>query len=227
MKSSKLISLALTMLFSLLTFGQEPSIHGIVSDDSGLLPGATVVVKGTNRGTQTDLDGKFSIRTMKTDTLVFSFTGMKTQIIAVKERYTINVKLKEAIQLEEKIPECIGISRKKIALKDVTIVSKEDIEKVTPKPEKTPVIVHCARTIKSCEKPLWVVDGFISTEKNSKELNPDNIKSVNILKGAEATALYGSKGMNGVILITTQNLTKKELRKLKRKSERDYEEEKK
>ena len=109
----------------------------------------------------------------------------------------------------------------------ITPIAIEDIEKEKTKPEKTPVIVHCARTINISEKPLWILDGFISTEKNIKSLNPNNIKSVNILKGTGATAIYGSKGVNGVILITTQNLTKKELRKLKRKSERDYEEEEK
>ena len=79
MKSAKLISSALAMLFCFLTFAQQKTITGVVSDSSGPLPGANVVVKGTTRGTQTNLDGKYTIQASVGETLVFSFIGLDDQ----------------------------------------------------------------------------------------------------------------------------------------------------
>lgn len=227
MKNTKLFFTYLSMLVFFVSFGQERKITGTILDKNEPIPGARVVVKGTRRGTQTDFDGKFSISAKNGDTLVLKFIGYYDYELEIGEKisnYTIILK-QNNIQLEETYGDPIQLKRRM----DIAInpISKEGIEMESPKPKKTPIIVHCMRSIEGNVKPLVVINGFISTEKNSKELNPDNIKSVNILKGEQATAIYGSKGMNGVILITTQNLTKKELRKLKRKSERDYEEEEK
>ena len=227
MKNTKLFFTYLYMLVFLVSFGQERKITGIVLDKNEPIPGAFVALKGTNRGTQTDFDGKFSIRAKKGDTLVFNFLGYYIYELEIGEKisnYTIILK-QNNIQLEETYGDPIPQKRRL----DIAInpISKEDIEKESPKPEKKQVIVHCERTINISEKPLWILDGFISTEKNIKSLNPNKIKSIEVLKGTGATAIYGSKGVNGVILITTQNLTKKELRKLRRKSERDYETEEK
>ncbi len=227
MKNTKLFFTYLFLLVFLVSFGQERKITGIVLDKNDPIPGATVVIKGTRRGTQTDFDGKFSITAKNGDTLVFKFIEYFDYELEIGEKisnYTIILKPNN-IQLEETYGDPIQLKRRM----DIAInpISKEDIERESPKPEKTPLIVHCERTINNNEKPLWVVDGFISTEKNIIDLNPNNIKSIEVLKDNGATAIYGSKGVNGVILITTQNLTKKELRKLQRKSERDYEMEEK
>ncbi len=200
MKSIKLISFVITMLFSFLTFGQEPSIHGIISDDSGPLPGATVVVKGTHIGTQSDIDGKFSIKVSKKDTLIFSYIGMNSQSIAVKERNTINVELNEASKIEEKIPECVGVPRKKIGLIDVTIISKKDLEEI---------------------KPLYVLNGFPITLEELRLFDYNKIISINIIKGAAATALYGQQAIGGVTIITSKILTKKEWKKYNKLTEEE------
>lgn len=227
MKNTKLFFTYLSMLVFYVSFGQERKITGTVLDKNEPIPGAIVVIKGTSIGTQTDFDGKFSISAKNGESLIFKFVGYYDYELEIGEKisnYTIILKPNN-IQLEETYGDPIPQKRKiDIA---ITPISKEDIEKESPKPEKTQVGIHCMRSIKGNEKPLVVINGFISTEDTIKQLNPNNIKSIEVLKGTSATAIYGSKGVNGVILITTQNLTKKELRKLRRKSERDYETEEK
>ncbi|MES2748423.1 MAG: carboxypeptidase-like regulatory domain-containing protein, partial [Bacteroidota bacterium] len=102
MKSAKLISSALAMLLCFVTFAQQKTITGVVSDSSGPLPGANVVVKGTTRGVQTDLDGKYAIQTSVGETLVYSFIGMQDQTKKVGTSNVINVRLtQDSSKLEE------------------------------------------------------------------------------------------------------------------------------
>lgn len=101
MKSQKLISLAVAMLFCAVSFAQEKTITGLVSDLSGPLPGANVVVKGTTRNTQTDFDGKYSIKAKKGETLEFSFVGYSNQTVKVEKSNIINVTLTGSTTLDE------------------------------------------------------------------------------------------------------------------------------
>lgn len=110
MKNSKIFSSAIAMLFCIVAFAQDPSnseqakqktITGIVSDTSGPLPGASIVVKGTTRGTQTDFDGKYSIKAKEGETLVFSYTGYNSKSVKVTKATTINVVLDSNVKLEE------------------------------------------------------------------------------------------------------------------------------
>ena len=102
MKNSKIFSSAIAMLFCIIAFAQEKTITGIVSDKLGPLPGANVVVKGTTRGTQTDFDGKYSIKAKEGETLDFSYIGMKSKQVKIAKKTTINVQLDEdGVSLDE------------------------------------------------------------------------------------------------------------------------------
>jgi Ca-activated chloride channel homolog len=117
MKSAKLTSLAIAMLICVLTYGQEKSITGIVTDATGPIFGANVIVKGTHRGTQTDANGKYSIHAKKGETLIYSFIGMKDQSIIIGNSNVINVKLKSgSLELEAVVVTAMGIKKEKKSL---------------------------------------------------------------------------------------------------------------
>lgn len=102
MKSAKLISSAIAMFFCIVAFAQQKNISGVVSDKAGPIPGVSVIVKGTTRGTQTDYDGKYTIKASKGETLVFNFIGMQTKQIKIGNSSVINVTMTEdSIELSE------------------------------------------------------------------------------------------------------------------------------
>ena len=111
MKNFKIFSSAIAMLFCIVAFAQEKNITGIVSDNLGPLPGANVNVKGTTRGTQTDFDGKYSIKAKEGETLVFSFTGYNSKSVKITKATTINVVLDGAVTLSEVVVVSDGYSR--------------------------------------------------------------------------------------------------------------------
>lgn len=122
MKSIKLISLAIAMFICNATIAQQKTITGIVSDKTGPLPGANVIVKGTKRGTQTDFNGKYSIQASKGETLVFSFVGMQNKQVNVGNANIINVKLEDGVQLQEVVVSGLGYMKKeKKALCSATV----------------------------------------------------------------------------------------------------------
>ena len=201
-------------------------ISGTVTDQSGSpLPGVTVLVKGTTQGTISDADGNYSLTNVQEDVvLIFSFVGMKTQEIPVLGKTTIDVILKEeTIGLEEVVAIGYGTMRKR----DLTgSVQRANIESFAEQPNisviqslqgavpglnvgqvnsagQEPVIsVRGATTISGETAPLIVLDGVIF-RGNIIDLNPSDIESVDILKDASSTAVYGSQAANGVIIITT------------------------
>jgi Ca-activated chloride channel homolog len=239
MKSLKLISLAIAMLFSYHNYGQEKTITGIVSDDIGPLPGANIIVKGTTRGTQTDFDGKYLILAKKGETLVFSFLGMKDQCKIVEDANTINVKLESNnLELNEVVVTAQGIKREKKAMGyAVQTVASKNLEKgyinsLSGKIAGVQItnaaaivgssnnrIVIGNSSITNNNRAMYVIDGIpYENLNNIKEINPDDINSFSVLKGAGATALYGSKASNGAIIITTKKgLSKSDIKKLKDK----------
>ena len=103
MKNLKTFSLAIAMLIFFLSFGQEKTITGVVSDAGGTLPGANVVVQGTTRGVSTNIDGKYSIKASVGETLVFSFFGLLDQDKVVGSSNIINIKLFDEVQLKEEV----------------------------------------------------------------------------------------------------------------------------
>lgn len=217
----------LVVLVAQLTFAQERAVSGVVSDNAGLpLPGVSVLVKGTNTGTQTDFDGKYSIRASSTQVLIFSYIGMKTQQMGATTS-TLNVKLKDdSIELEGVVVGVLGIKRSKNALTSSTQVvnSRELTQAANPNVVQSLVgkvsglqinkstngvngtnriVLRGSRSITGNNEALVVIDNAISTSAALQQLPPELIENVNVIKGMQGAALYGEQGVNGVIIVTT------------------------
>lgn len=216
--------LALSMQF---VFAQEKTVTGVVSDATGSLPGANVVIQGTTRGTQTDLTGKYSIKVSVGEVLVFSFIGMENISKTVGASNSINVVMIDgANTLEAVVIQGYRTVTKKTAVTAVATVNSATIENrpnanvlntiqgqlagvnitaSTGQPgAKSSVIIRGAGTINGNTDPLYVIDGFPSNSDNFRSINPNDIASLDVLKDAAAISQYGSRGSNGVIVITTR-----------------------
>jgi TonB-linked SusC/RagA family outer membrane protein len=227
-KDFNIMYLVFLLFFSLplLTFGQEKTITGTIvsASDNIPLPGATIVVKGKSLGATSDFDGKYSILANKGDILVFSFIGYTTTEITVNSQTVIDVVLAEnAGVLDEVVVTGYG---KQSRAKLTTSVSKLDtriletssrsnagtalqgiiaglrVTNTTGQPGATPQIVLRGGTnFNGTGSPLILVDGIPSS---FYALNSDDIESIEVLKDAAATAIYGARSANGVILVTTK-----------------------
>lgn len=222
------ILVLLLALMAQITFAQERAVSGVVSDNAGLpIPGVSVLVKGTQSGTQTDFDGKFTIKASSNQVLVFSYIGMKTQEL-VASSTNLKVTLKEdSVELEGVIVTAMGIKRKPKELSyAVENIKSEDLTKtravnvatalsgkvsglqvnvvnngVNP---STRVVLRGNRSLLGNNEALIVIDGFPSARGVLDRINPNDIDNVTILKGANASALYGAEAANGVMIITTK-----------------------
>ena len=206
---------------------QNRTVSGKLTDESGNpMPGVTVVVKGSTVGTITDTGGKYSLTNVPPDAiLVFSFVGMKTQEIPVVGKSVINVALQEeTIGIEEVVAIGYGVQRKEAVTGSVASVGGDELRNVPSsdisqalqgrisgvqlsqtdsKPGATMQIrIRGSRSLNASNDPLIVLDN-VPFAGSISDIDPNNIKSVDILKDASATAIYGSRGANGVILITT------------------------
>jgi TonB-linked SusC/RagA family outer membrane protein len=206
---------------------QSVSISGKVTDVSGSpLPGVTVMIKGTTNGTITGTDGNYSIsNTPGNATLVFSFVGMKSQEISVSGKTNINVVLEEeTIGLDEVVAVGYGSLKKKEISSSVVNVSKESFQKGAVSdpmellvgkvaglniddsgsgPNSTSSIqIRGATSITAGNSPLVVIDGIAGGNMNS--IASQDIESITVLKDGASAAIYGTRGANGVILITTK-----------------------
>jgi len=225
------------------TFAQEKTVSGTVTDDTGPLPGVSIVIKGTTVGTETDFDGNYSIKVNTGDVLKYSFIGMTAQEVVVGASNTINVILQADNVLEEVVVTAQGIKREKKSLGySVSTVKNESIEQraegdvarvlsgkvagvdITSSNgltgSATNIIIRGYSTVTQSNQPLFVVDGvpfdsgtntqsnFLDGNTQSSrflDLDPNAIESISVLKGLSATVLYGARGSNGVILVTTKN----------------------
>ncbi|WP_264566650.1 SusC/RagA family TonB-linked outer membrane protein [Flavobacterium sp. N3904] len=238
----------LVVLVAQLTFAQERSVSGIVSDNAGLpLPGVSVLVKGTKIGTQSDFDGKFTIKAAPTQVLVFSYVGMKTTEKSASST-TVNAKLSsDATELESVVVTgAMGIKKKKEAQTSTSQVVKgaELNEASNPNIARSlvgkvsgvqvnntsngvegssKIIIRGFKSINTDGAALIVIDGVISTNEVLSNLPPSIVESSTILKGAQAAALYGSLGINGAVLITTKKGSKSEKFKVTLNSAVDFE----
>ena len=231
MKKNKLLQVVLVMLpmllLSLWSFGQSIKVHGTVTDAGrNSLPGVSVVVKGTTNGTITGVDGTYILSVPSNATLQFSFVGMKSQDVAVAGKTTINVTLiEESIGIEEVVAVGYGTQKKSDISGSVVSVNREEMMKKAPTnilqglqgaaagvivtaqdgaPDANAAIrIRGVATINGSAKPLYVVDG-VQVGDNANFLNPSDVASIEILKDASATAIYGSAGANGVIMISTK-----------------------
>ncbi|MEX0272992.1 MAG: SusC/RagA family TonB-linked outer membrane protein [Flavobacteriaceae bacterium] len=246
MKITLLRSLVLIGAFLCFGLAQAQEVSGTVSDANGPLPGASVLVKGTTNGTQTDFDGNYTLSDVGADaTLVFSYIGYATQEVAVSGRSSVNVTLEEDAQaLEEVVIIGYGTTTVKDATGSVAAVTSEDFNGgVIASPEQLiqgktagvniqqtsgepgagiQVNIRGANSVRANNNPLFVVDGVALFGQNTDAqgnsgqgssdvgnplnfLNPNDIESISILKDASATAIYGSRGANGVVIITTKS----------------------
>ncbi len=252
MKNSLLKGLMvfLTMLCTSLTYSQD--VSGTVSDASGPLPGASVLVKGTTKGAQTDFDGKFTIKNVGSNAvLVFSYIGLKSQEVNVAGKSNVKVTLKEdSAELKEVVVIGYGSVKKKDATGAVDQLSSKKFDNVAA---TTPgsllqgkvagvqitstsgepgagvsIRVRGNGTLRSGNGPLIVVDGVplaggdvsaggadlglgsSSAKDPLSFINQNDIESMSILKDASSTAIYGARGANGVIIITTKKGKSKE-----------------
>ena len=212
-------------------FAQNTAVQGIVtgSPDGNPIPGASVVVKGSVRGTTTDASGAFNIAAEAGDVLVVSFLGYKSQEVPVGGRTAIDVSLEEDAELvEEVIVIGYGTMKKSdltgsvasVKASDVTQVSAGSIDKLlqgrvagltvidnsNDSPEGNVTMrVRGISSINGSNSPLVVVDGVpMGDAGNLTSVNPNIIESIEVLKDASATAIYGSRGANGVIMVTTK-----------------------
>ena len=223
-------SVILTLLLALvvqISFAQNKNVSGTVSDNNGLpLPGATVVIEGTSTGVSTDFDGNYSISASVGDVLVFSYVGYSNQSQTVGASNTINVSMVPDNALEEVVVEAYRTTSKETSSIASTTITAETIESrpnasfaqtlqgqvaglniVTNNGQpggNSLINLRGVSSISGNTEPLFIIDGVPVDEDNFRSLNPNDIASLSVLKDAGATAIYGNRGANGVIIIKTK-----------------------
>ncbi len=222
-KFSVLIVLSLLLLNT--AYAQNITVKGVVKDETGLpVPSASIMIKGTTNGTQTDGNGNYSISAPSSGTLVFTYLGYATQEIAINGKTTINVNFSAtANDLQQVVVVGYGTQRKIDVTGSVATVKGEDISKQASTnaisalqgrvagvnivnngaPGSSPTItIRGTGTIYGNTGVLYVVDGVWFDEVSF--LNPSDIESLSILKDASSQSIYGIRAANGVVLITTK-----------------------
>ena len=221
-----LVSLCMLFTFSLGVLAQDSqSVNGIVLDDEGLsIIGASVVIQGTTQGTITDADGRFSIAAPQHSTLVISYIGYNTEVIKLTSKQELRIILKEDSKLlDEVVVVGYGVVRKKDLTGSVSSVGASTLkDKAVPDigqalqgraagvqvvnsgglGDNVVMRIRGMGTINAAD-PLVVIDG-VPTDLSLNAINQNDIESVDVLKDASATAIYGSRGANGVVMVTTK-----------------------
>ncbi|NRD18855.1 TonB-dependent receptor [Winogradskyella eckloniae] len=224
----KLITVV-ALLFSVITFAQEAyTISGTVTSavDNMPIPGANIVVVNTTRGTSTDFDGNYQLEVKKGEVVKFSYIGYVTQSIVIDSQTTLNVSLVEDDNsLSEVVVVGYGTRKKSHLTGSVSSVGGDDVAAVQvarvdqalagklsgvliqnqdASPGAAPKIqIRAASSISSASNPLIVVDGY-PISGGLETVNPNDIESLEVLKDAASAAIYGSRGANGVVLVTTK-----------------------
>lgn len=225
-------TVALTFLLVLFMSAQihaqgKTSVSGTVLDEMGPLPGVNIVEKGTANSVVTDFDGKFTIKvTGPKSELVFSFIGFETQTQVVGSKTSLNVILKGAAnKLDEVVVIGYGTSKKSDLTGSVSVVSGDDLKKLSmasvaetltgrvagvqvTSSEGAPdseikIRIRGGGSLTQDSTPLLIVDGF--PVNSISDISPNDIANISILKDASSTAIYGARGANGVIIITTKS----------------------
>ncbi|SFU46242.1 Ca-activated chloride channel family protein [Pustulibacterium marinum] len=225
----RIISIIMVSLFVTLGFAQEKLITGkvVAASDANPIPGVNVFIKGSQTGVQTDFDGIYAIEAKEGDVLVFSFLGFSTAEMEVKKGNVINVSLQPDIStLDEVVVVGYATQRRMEVTGAVTTVSSSRKSKRknanvdqalqgrvagvnvqtgqgTPGSAKT-IKIKGVGAIKNA-KPLYVVNGVPVSEYKFQQISTDSINSINVLKDASATSIYGGRGVNGVVIITTKD----------------------
>jgi TonB-linked SusC/RagA family outer membrane protein len=220
------INFLLVCLLAVQVAVAQQTVSGSVTDESGIpLPGATVIVKGTSNGAATDFDGNYSISVGPNAVLEFSFIGYQTVEVTVGNQSNINVSLQPSNQLDEVVVTGFGEQSKKSFAGSAKVVEGENISQksftnvsqalagevagvsvfnTSGQPGSVSTIrIRGFGSVNGSQAPLYIVDNA-PFGGSLNDINPNDIKSVTVLKDASATSLYGAKGANGVIVITTK-----------------------
>ena len=228
------LNLIIVLFVSLQIHAQQKTITGTITDESGLpLPGVNINIKGTSKGVSTDFDGLYSILTNVGDVLTYSYVGYIVQEKTVGSSNNISFSLKaDQSALEEvvivaygyssqssKAPSTAQIKRRKQKQYHNNLSAKLNasttqvlqgqvaginVNSGTPGPNSK-IIIRGVGSLNGNNRPLVVVDGKVSNYNVMEKIDPKQIKNINILKDAGATAIYGNRGSNGVIIISTKN----------------------
>lgn len=232
-KIKRILFLLLLFLVQI-SFAQEKNISGTVTDTSGQpIPGVNVIIKGTNKGTQTDFDGYYTLNAKIGDIIVLSYLGLKTKEFTVSDANTYNTTMEgDAAQLDEVVVVAYGNTTKEAFTGSASVVSAKQLETrnvtspiegiegratgvqfTTPAgPGDSPgIVIRGVGTLNGSTTPLYIVDG-VQYNAPINTLNQEDIASFTILKDAASTSLYGSRAANGVVIITTKSGKKNELK---------------
>lgn len=220
--------LAFSMQFS---FAQEKTVSGTITENGLPLPGVSVTVKGTTKGTQTDMNGKYSISASKGEALVFSYIGFVTQTITVGATNSINVVMVEGgteLDVVEIVNTGYDRTRTKAETSSaITTISSKTLENRPnasflnslqgtapgltilsgsgqPGSAKIDMFVRGISSINAATEPLIVIDGIPTNGNQFRNLNQNDFETVAVLRDAAATSIYGNRGANGVLVITTK-----------------------
>lgn len=225
----KMMVLSMIFILSVSMYAQQKqSISGTVKDGNNVpLPGVNVLIKGTSTGTQTDFDGNYSIEVSENDILIFTYVGTKTIELSVNKASDFDIQMQTD---NTQLAEVVVVGYGKTTKSDVTgAIVSVDSEELNSRPvtnalqglqgkaagvdissSERPgtvgeVRVRGVRSLSASNSPLYVVDGIPLITGGIDNLNPRDIESIDVLKDASATAIYGSRGANGVIIVTTKS----------------------
>jgi len=225
----KAVLALLIMAGSFAGFAQGLQVRGVVTsaDDGQPIPGVSVVVKGTTNGQITNMDGAYTLSVPANATLVFSFVGMKTQEIPVDSRSVINVVLAaEQTDIDEVVVVGYGTQKKSLVTGAISKVSSDELKKTSDMrvtqalQGKTAGVVISSNSGQPGDQvsirirgigtngdaePLYIIDGLPMSGSGTDFLNSNDVESIEVLKDAASSAIYGARGANGVILITTKS----------------------
>ena len=202
-------------------------ISGIVQDELGPIAGANVFIKGTNRGTTTDFDGEFSIEAAKGEIIIIKYIGKKSLEITIDQTKNLEINLNDdVVEGVDVVVVGYGRTTKEEFTGTATVVAKENLEAKTVSNisqvlrgevagvyvnngsgapgSDTTIRIRGFGSVNGNKSPLYVIDG-VPVSGDNLDIDPNDIESVTVLKDAAATSIYGSRGANGVIVITTKN----------------------
>lgn len=219
----------LILIFSASLYAQQITVSGTVTsvETGETLPGVNVAVVGQATGTTTDFEGNYELNVSADATLRFSYIGFITQNIPVNGMETINVELAESVQaLDELVVLGYTVVSKRDVSSSVAQISERDIETITTSDpteaiegqmagviveqssgrpgQNADIIIRGMGSISASSSPLYVIDGVIAGAGEREAVAPSDVESISVLKDAAATALYGSRASNGVVVITTK-----------------------
>ncbi len=225
----KFLLMIFCTVFTLGVFAQTITVTGVVtgSDDGEPLPGVTVSVKGTTNGTITNFDGKYELKVPEDAVLLYSFVGMQTQEISVAGQAEINVTLESAyFDVDEVVVVGYGVQKKSLVTGAIAKVGGDELKKASDMrvtqalQGKTAGVVISGNSGQPGDnvsvrirgigtngdaEPLYIIDGLPMSGAGTDFLSSSDIESIEVLKDAASCAIYGARGANGVILITTKS----------------------